>query len=311
MLKFVVRQGLVLKKIHRVLQFNQSAWLKPYIDLNTRQRTMATNEFEKNLYKLMSNAVYGKTMENVRARVDIKLKNKWNGRYGARTLIAKPNFKRSKIFSDDLVAIEMSKVEIKMYKPIIIGMAVLDISKLKMCDFHYNYMKSKYSGNCQVVYTDTDSFVYEIHCEDFYSDMKQDIHQYYDTSDYGPNNIHDMPLVNKKVPGLMKDEICGKILTGFVGLRAKVYSLRVNNEDAIKKAKGVKNYVLRKTITFNDYLNCIIDNNIISKPQNSIRSKSHNVYTIEQIKIVLSPYDDKLCIMENNIDTLPWGHYNI
>jgi hypothetical protein len=299
-----------MTKIHRVLQFYQSPWLKPYIELNTQQRTIAKNEFEKNLYKLMSNAVYGKTMENVRSRVDIQLKSKWEGRYGACTLISRPNFKKRKIFSEDLVAIEMSKVEILMNKPIAIGMSVLDISKLKMYNFHYNYMIPKYGGNCEVLYTDTDSFIYKISCDDFYSDMKKDLH-HYDTSDYGANNLHQMPLKNKKVPGLMKDENNGKCMTEFVGLRSKMYSVRVDGEDAIKKAKGVKKYILSNHIVFNDYLNCVQNNDVIHKTQNTIRSKLHNVYSIEQNKIVLSPHDDKRCILENNIDTLPWGHYKI
>jgi hypothetical protein len=242
--------------------------------------------------------------------VDIKLKTKWEGRYGAAVLIGRPNFKKRNIFSENLVAIEMFKTQIKMNKPIIIGMAVLDISKLKMCDFHYNYMKCKYNGYCQILYTDTDSFIYRVQCDDFYSDMRQDIHEY-DTSDYGPNNIHDMPLPNKKVPGLMKDENNGKCMTEFVGLRSKMYSCRVNGQDAIKKAKGVKKYVLSKKINFSDYINCIRDNCTVSSKQNSIRSKLHNVYTIEQNKIALSPYDDKRCILENKIDTLPWGHYKL
>lgn len=311
MLKFVLQQGLVLKKIHRALKFNQSKWLKPYIALNTDQRTIATNDFEKNLYKLMSNAVYGKTMENMRTRVDIKLKTYWHGRYGAAELIAKPHFKRVKIFDENLVAIEMSQSELNMNKPVVIGMSVLDISKVVMCDFHYNYMKPKYGENVEVLYTDTDSFIYKILCDDFYADMKKDVRHKYDTSDYAVNNVYEMPRENKKVPGLMKDENNGKIMTEFVGLRSKMYSVRVNNQDAIKKAKGVKKYVLKKSICFDDYLTCIQTNCIISLDQNSIRSKNHVVYTITQKKIALSGKDDKRYILPDGIKTLPHGHYSL
>lgn len=178
MLKLLVNQGLILKKVHKVLKFTQLDWLKPYIQLNTEQRTIATNEFEKNSYKLMSNAVYGKTMENLRSRVEIKLKTDWLGRFGAAELIAKPNFKKRTIFSEDLVAIEMHKTDILMNKPIVIGMSILDISKVVMCEFHYNYMKPKYGENVEVVYTDTDSFMYEIKCDDYYADMIEDINKY-------------------------------------------------------------------------------------------------------------------------------------
>lgn len=153
MLQFALHSGLILKKIHRVVQFNQSAWLKPYIDLNTDLRSKATNDFEKNFYKLLCNAIYGKTMENLRARVDIKLKTKWDGRYAASKLISKPNFKRCVIFDEDLVAIEMSRTFITMNRPIAVGMSILDGSKLLMYDFHYNHMKRKYADNIQLMYT--------------------------------------------------------------------------------------------------------------------------------------------------------------
>lgn len=153
MLQFVLQHGLILKTIHRAIQFNQSKWMKSYIDLNTELRMKATNNFEKNFYKLLSNAIYGKTMENIRSREDIRLKTYWDGRYGARKLIAQPNFKRFTIFDENLVAIHMEKTNILMNKPIIIGMSVLDLSKVVMYDFHYNYMKPKYGNNVQLMYT--------------------------------------------------------------------------------------------------------------------------------------------------------------
>lgn len=156
MLKFALQQGLVLKTVHRVLQFTQSQWLKPYIELNTLLRTRATNDFEKIFYKLLINAIYGKTMENLRSRVDIRLKTDWNGCYGARKLIAKPNFKKYHIFNENLVAIHMNRTNILMNKPIAIGMSILDISKVLMYDFYYNYLQIKYGSDIGMVYTDTD-----------------------------------------------------------------------------------------------------------------------------------------------------------
>ncbi|XP_055306779.1 uncharacterized protein LOC129571042 [Sitodiplosis mosellana] len=212
MLKLALQHGLVLRKVHRVLQFNQTAWLKPYIQLNTEMRTRATNDFEKNFFKLLCNAIFGKTMENLRSRVDIKLKSQWGGRSGARMLIAKPNFKRRTIFDEDLVAIELKKTSLLMNKPIVVGLAILDISKVVMYDFHYNFMKSKYGDKVQLAYTDTDSFIYKISCENFYDDMKQHLEKF-DTSDYKEDNPYNMPRVNKKVPGLFKDELNGEIIT--------------------------------------------------------------------------------------------------
>lgn len=153
MLQFVLQQGLVLKKIHRVVQFQQSQWLKPYIDLNTDLRSKATNEFEINFYKLLVNAIYGKTMENLRSRVDIRLRTNLKGRYGINKMISMPNFKRSIVFNENLVGVELSKTNIKMNRPITIGMSILDLSKVLMYDFHYNHMKKEYGDNIEIMYT--------------------------------------------------------------------------------------------------------------------------------------------------------------
>lgn len=247
-------------------------------------------------------------MENLRSRVDIKLKSKWEGRSGARMLIAKPNFKRHTIFDEELVAIELNKTSIKMNKPIAIGLAILDISKVVMYDFHYNFMKPKYGDKVTLCYTDTDSFIYQVNTECFYSDMMQHIDKY-DTSDYASDNIYNLPRVNKKIPGLFKDELNGEVLTAFVGLRSKMYCVHSGCVDKMKKAKGVKKYVLKKEIKFQNYLDCLLNSTTIALDQNTFRTKLHNMFTIKQTKIALSPFDDKRYVSSNNIDTLAWGHY--
>lgn len=310
MLKLALKHGLVLQKIHQTLQFNQCKWLKPYILLNTKMRTQATNEFEKFFYKLLSNAVYGKTMENLRSRVDVKLTTYWAGRYGAAKIIAKPSFKRRVIFDENLVAIEKKKTSIVMDKPISIGMAILDISKSVMYDFQYDFIKPKYGENVEIIYTDTDSFIYEIKTKCFYNDMKNNLDKY-DTSDYPDDNRFSIPRVNKKIPGLFKDELNSKIITEFVGLRSKMYCVRSEKCDKMKKAKGVKTCVLKKQINFDDYVNCLKNQTTISKKQSTFRSKLHNVFTVEQNKTALSPFDDKRCILPCGIKTLAWGHFSV
>lgn len=247
-------------------------------------------------------------MENLRSRVDIKLKTKWDGRNGARMLIAKPNFKRYTIFDENLVAIELGKTTVLMNKPITVGLAILDISKVVMYDFHYNFMKPKYGEDVMLTYTDTDSFIYEVNTECFYSDMKENMAKF-DTSDYPPNNAYGLPLVNKKIPGLFKDELNGQIITAFVGLRSKMYCVQSNNIDKMKKAKGVKKYVLKKEICFQNYYDCLMNSSTIVKAQNTFRSKLHNMYTIRQNKVALSPFDNKRHIMPDNIHTLAHGHF--
>ncbi|XP_076383749.1 uncharacterized protein LOC143260999 [Megalopta genalis] len=253
-----LRYNLKLKKIHRILKFEQSCWLRRYIDLNTRLRANANNDFSKNLFKLMNNAVFGKTMENVRNHVNVKLLSRWSGRYGAGRLIARPNFHSCTVFSEDFVAVQMNQLSIKFYKPIYIGMSVLDISKLHLYDFHYGYMLPNFQERCRILYTDTDSLIYQIICDDAYEMIKRDIHRY-DTSNYDRNNVYGVPIANNKVLGLMKDENGGKIMTEFVGLRSKMYAIRVQDKDDVKKIKGIKTNVTIKNITFDDYLACLHD----------------------------------------------------
>ena len=174
----------------------------------------------------MNNAVYGNTMENVRNRVDVRLVTRWDGRYGAEALIAKPNFHSRTIFSEQLVAIEMRKLKVKFDRPIYVGMSVLDVSKECLYEFHYTYMRAKFGARCKVLYTDIDSLMYSVECEDVYERMKRDIDRF-DTSDYAVDNPYGMPRVNKKVPGLMKDENNGALMAEFVGLRSKMYATKV------------------------------------------------------------------------------------
>uniref|UniRef100_A0A6P7GNF2 Uncharacterized protein LOC114340200 isoform X1 n=1 Tax=Diabrotica virgifera virgifera TaxID=50390 RepID=A0A6P7GNF2_DIAVI len=214
-LKQAIAYGLVVTKIHRVLEFKQSVWLKPYIDLNTELRTKAKTKFEQNHFKLKVNSIYGKTMENIRKHRIVKLTRQWEGRYGAKNLIACPKFHSRTIFDTDLMAIEMKKTEILFNKPLYIGMSILDISKTCMYEFYYNYMLPKLGMNCKIMYTD--NLYKEIVCTD--------IHRF-DTSSYAPNNRYNIPLCNKKIPGLMKDETSGTIITHFVDLRSKMYSYK-------------------------------------------------------------------------------------
>lgn len=314
MLKVALEHGLLLKKVHRVLQFRQSKWLEPYISLNTRYRSEAKNEFEKDFYKLLNNSIYGKTMENLRLRSDIRLVNKWGGRVGSRSLIAKPNFKNCKIIDENLASIEMQRTHILMNRPIAVGMCVLEISKVLMYKFLYNYLKPKYGEKIQVVYTDTDSFILEIKTPDVYADIRNepDINEF-DTWEYPEGNIFGIRRHNNKKLGKYKDELKGKIATEVVGLRSKCYALRTLGKiDKVKKAKGVKKNVLANRISFKDYYDCIKENCIELRKQYSIRSKSHRVYTISQQKIALNPFDDKRYIIKpDGIDTLAWGHYKL
>lgn len=303
-LKLYLNLGIKLAKVHRVLKFNQTPWLKDYIDLNTKLRAEASSDFHKSFFKLMNNAVFGKTMENIRKRVDIKLVT---NEKKAEKWISRTNFVDRTIFSHQLVAIHLRRTHFKFNKPIAVGMAVLDISKTLMYDFHYSKMVEKYGRNLKLLYTDTDSFIYNIITDDIYDDIKVNLNVY-DTSDYAKDNIYGIPLVNKKVLGKMKDENKGCIMTEFIGLRSKMYAFKVN-EDVTKKLKGVKKCVVEGSINFEDYKRCLFDHHQKSVNMNGIRSKRHELTSVTINKLALSPYDQKRYVLEDNVTTLPHGHY--
>ena len=305
-----LKLGMKLKKIHRGVKFVESNWLKPYIDKNTNLRSQAKNNFEKDFFKLMNNSVFGKTMENIRNRVNVKLVT---SKEQLRKLTAKPNFKGPpKIFSENLVSVHMKKTSLTMDKPVYLGMCILDLSKTLMFDFHYNYIKRKYGDKAKLLFTDTDSLMYEIITKDFYKDISGDVKNRFDTSDYPENHPSGIPTgINKKVLGMMKDEVAGKNIKEFVGLRPKLYSLKMEEGKETKKCKGVKKRVVENYITHEDYKTCLITGKDKLARQNIIRSYDHEVYTEEVNKIALSAEDDKRYLLNDSFDTLAWGHYKI
>ena len=202
-LKQALNHGLKFKKIHRIIEFNQEAWLKPYIDMNTELRKLARNDFEKDLFKLMNNLVSGKTMENIRKHRDINLVTTDKKRS---KLVSEPNYHTINLISEDLSIIELKKTKVKMNKPIYLGLSILEISKILMYEFLYDYMKQKYNDNVRLCYMDTDSFIMNIKTNDFYKDISNDVECKFDTSNYEVKR--PLPIgKNEKVIGLMKDEL--------------------------------------------------------------------------------------------------------
>ena len=217
--------GLKITKVDRVFEFNQSPWMKEYIDFNTQKRTNAKNAFEKDFFKLMNNSVFGKTMENLRKRVNVRLVT---DEKKLLKLTSKPTYVSSKIFNENLVAVHKIKETLVLNRPAYVGMCILDLSKTLMYDFHYNYIKQKYGSKAKLLFTDTDSLTYEIETEDVYRDFWNDKDKL-DNSDY-PENSPFYDNTNKKVIGKFKDEAAGIPITEFVGLRSKMYSYMKDNQ---------------------------------------------------------------------------------
>ena len=304
-LKQALDHGLKLKKMHRVIELNQEAWLKKYIDINTELRKKASNGFEKDFFKLMNNAVFGKTTENVRKHRDIKLV-KTNCKRNK--LVSEPNYHTMKLTEENLSIIEMKIVEVKLNKPIYLGLSILEISKIIIYEFWYDYMKRKYGDMVKLCYTDTDSLVMTIKTKDFYKDVAQDVQERFDTSNYSV----DRPLPkgkNKKVIGLMKDKLGGGIITEFVALRPKTYSYTTDEFIEMKKAKGTKKCIIKKMLKFEDYKKCLFGNESMLKSQQRFKSKNHEVYTENIIKIAFSSNDDKRIVPLDRITSYPYGYY--
>ena len=304
-LKLYTRLGMQVTKVHRVIAFDQSSWLSRYIELNTEMRKQAKNPFEKDFFKLMNNSVFGKTMENTRNRIDLSLVNE------SHQLLKKtklPRFLRTRIINEDLVSVQCSATRVKLNKPIYIGFCVLDISKTLMYNFHYDVIRARYGGGAKLCFTDTDSLLYWIRTDDIYSDMNEQI-ELYDTSEYPVSHpLHSTH--NKKVLGKMKDEMAGQVISEFVGLRSKMYSILTARGIEKRTAKGIKKATIRKCLRHVMYIDCLWSGKSSRELVRNIRSINHKLYSTVQRKVALSSFDDKRFVLSDKRTTRAHGHYH-
>jgi len=304
-LKFYLKHGLKLVRIHQAIRFRQIKWLAPYIDKNTTLRSAATCRFQKDFFKLLNNSMYGKTMENLRRRTDVQIVSRV---VQAERLLSKYNCRAWRQINEHFSMVQLDKREIFWNKPTIVGFCVLELSKLHMYHFHYEVMKPKYQSNLKLLFTDTNSMCYEITTENVYRDM-QSMKQHFDTSDY-PTNHALYSNVNSKVIGKFKDECNGVPVSQFVGLRPKMYSLKLCNNKEKSTAKGVGR-VAQKDIRHEHYVQCLRDCVQTSASYEVVRSREHVLATETVNKIALSPFDDKRYLLPATHDTLAHGHYKI
>ena len=304
-LKQALNHGLKLKKVLRVIEFKQEAWIEPYIMKNTKLRIKAKNEFEKKFFKKMNNSVFGKTMENVRNHRDIKLATTDEKR---RKYIFEPNYYTSKCSSKSFMEIEMKKTSVHMNKPVYLGQAILDIRKTLMYEFWYDYLKPKYEDKVNLCYMDTDSFIIHVETDHFYKDIADDVDKWFDTSGYSKDDNRTLPIgKNKNVVGIFKDKLDGKAMTENANARAKTYAYKYDKDKEKKKAKATKKCVIKNNLTFDDFKRSVLNNETMLRKQLRFKVDHHHVFTEDVNKIEISSNDDKMLQTFERITTCSYG----
>ena len=304
-LKFYLQQGMVIDKIHKIIKYRQKAWLKPYIDFNSNKRATAQNNFEKDYYKLKNNALFGKTMEDVRKRIIYKLITDTDK---LTKLISSPFFHERDIITEDIVGVHMLKSKVTLDKPIFVGQSVLDYSKLEMYKLFYEILpQCSLIKDLKLVGGDTDSFFLTISTDTHItlSDVFNSLAQHIDTSNYPPSH----PLystVNKAKLGCFKDETAGRELEEMILLRPKMYSMKFANEQSsIKRAKGISRHLVKK-MKHDAYLQAYDEKKITHVQMTILRSTQHTVQTTTFRKRALSAWEDKRLWLSEN-ESVPHG----
>ena len=305
-LKFYLAMGLTLDKVHRVIKYKQKPWLREYIDFNSRQRALSRNDFDKAFYKLKNNALFGKTMEDVRKRINYKLVTDEEKFI---KLARSPFFHDRDIITEDIVGVHMLKAKVTLNKPIFVGQAVLDYSKLEMYELFYKTLpQCPLIKKLQLVGGDTDSFFLTIATDKHItlSDVFNSLTQFVDTSNYPPS--HPLySVVNKAKLGCFKDETGGQTLEEMILLRPKMYSMKFKDTDsAIKRAKGISKHVV-KNMKHDTYKEAFEEQKTTRVQMTILRSKQHTIQTTTFSKRALSAWDDKRVWLNEN-DSLPHGH---
>ena len=254
----------------------------------------------------MNNSVFGKTMENLRKRVDVRLVT---NEKKLDKLTAKPTYVSSKIFNENLMAVHKVTETLTLNRPAYLGMCNLDLSKMLMYDFHCNYLKKKYNNRARLLFTDTDSLTYETEAEDVYKDFWNN-KDMFDNSDYPESSPYHCN-VNKKIVGKFKDEACRIRITEFIGLKSKMYSYVKEIEKDGRTAKGIIKNVIKNNIKHEDYKNTLINNEQMHHKMKTIRSQRHQLVSYEINKVLLSCFDDKRYIHDNGTSSYAYGHYKI
>lgn len=306
-LKFYLKMGMTLKTVHRAIQFRQKPFFKEYIDSNSQKRAAARNTFEKDFYKYKNNSLFGKTMEDVRKRMDYKLVNNTTT---LDKLISSPLFLDRDIINEDIVGVKMMKSEVELCKPVYIGQAVLDYSKLEMYKLFYDILKPcPLIRNVDLLGGDTDSFFLAITTQKDlnFNEVMTYLRPHFDSSNY--EEKHPLySLENKAKLGCFKDETAGEEIDEMILLRPKMYSIKLKGKkDSIKRGKGISRCLV-KQFKHETYENAYKNKIITFVNMTILKSQNHTVHTHTFKKRALSAAEDKRCWISNNI-SLPHGHH--
>ena len=276
-----------LIKVHRILEFKQANWLKEYIKFNTEKRKQSTDEFIKRFFKLLINCIYGKSVENIKKRINVKLVN-----YSKDYLrcVGKPNFILQTIFDKNFIAVHQIKPVVVLNKPIYVGFSILELSKLLMYKLHYDYVLNTFNST-KLLFIDTDSLVYANNNKNVYEQCFKD-RELFDFSGYPINSEH-YDNKNKPILGKMKDEFNGVKIVEFVGLKSKMYPLISINDREVNKAKGIN-----KKLRYKEYIDVLFNKKVVRHNMKIIQSTLHKIGTYDVFKISLSCFDDKRYILE-------------
>ena len=286
-LQLYLSLGMRLTKIHRILKFKQSDCMRRYIDFNTEKTTYAGNDFEKGFFELMINSVYGKTMENLRKTINVRLVSSEKDflKYTCR-----PTYVTHKIFDKDYAATHETKLVLIINKPVYVGFTVLELSKWMMYDFHYNFIKKNFDA--ELLFTNTDSLAYEIRIENVYEEFFKWKHLF-NFSNYS-KDLKFYDDSNEKVIGKMKDEMEGIIIDEFIGLKSKMYAIKKIDGNESNTAKEVS-----IATEFNEFRDVFFNEKRITHKIKRIQAKKHKIGTYEIDKTSLSCFDDKRCVLDD------------
>lgn len=297
-LKLYLKLGLKLRKVHRVLTFQESNFLKPFLDFCTARRSEAKSDFDKRLFKLVSNSNFGKFIENSSKYLDLKLAGNAEE---AKHLISSPHFHSYRIVSDKLLAVFSQRKQNVIKQAYAIGFSILDLSKEFMYDSYYNEIRPKLKNRCEVLFSDTDSLFLKCETRHPFSRLKEIL----DTSNFSPT--HPLYRTDRKSRlGYFKSEVGDQKIQKFVGLRSKCYAFQTEVNEVELKCKGLsRNF--KKQIGIEHFERCLKEITVVEANQKLLRSKNNQIQLINQRKTVLSSYDDKHFLLSCGICSVPFG----